>query len=88
MQSLGACLVINQTDELFKDGPELEVGGFQYQPVRFDLGNIEDVIDDREQMVCGGLGLVELILALAFAAIQSCRTGKAVTVGTASRLVL
>ena len=37
----------------------MKVGAFELHPAGFDLRQIEDIVDDRQQMAAGAVDLVE-----------------------------
>jgi hypothetical protein len=40
------------------------MGSFQFQLSRFDFRKIEDIVDDRQQRIGGGLNHFEILLLL------------------------
>ena len=50
-QALGAGLIGDQRADMVEDRSQGEVGVFQHQFARLDLGNVEDVVDDGQQMI-------------------------------------
>ena len=58
LQPLAPGLFVDQGLDVFEQRRELEIGVLQLNPSGFDLGKIEDVVDDREQVLAGALDLL------------------------------
>ena len=62
LQALVEDLLGDQAGEVRQHRVEQEIGAFEAHPAGLDLGEIEDVIDDRQEFLAGTIDLADVIL--------------------------
>ena len=60
-QPLPSGLIGDQRTDVVEHRRQREVGGFQFDAAGFDLRQVEDVVDDGQQVLRGGIDLVETV---------------------------
>ncbi len=59
LESLVSRRLADDRDDIVENRGEVEVGALQMQPARLDLGQVENVVDDRQQVLPGAVDLVQ-----------------------------